>query len=137
LERCGKGPRRSLTRPVKSYYSNSGRNVIDVTAPGGDFRVPSATPSRNGRILSTVTNGGWGWKQGTSMAGPPVAGVLALIRDTDTGLQAKQAINVLEREADQLACPTFYDANRTVSTTPPERARRPAPAITVPATRRV
>ncbi|HNQ08265.1 MAG TPA: hypothetical protein PKH97_13900, partial [Tetrasphaera sp.] len=68
---------------------------------------------------------------------PACAGVLALIRGTDTGLQAKQAINVLEREADQLACPTFYDANRTVSTTPPERARRPAPAITVPATRRV
>jgi subtilisin family serine protease len=97
---------------VKSYYSNYGRNVIDVTAPGGDSRVPSATPSRNGRILSTVTNGGWGWKQGTSMAGPHVAGVLALIRGTDTGLKAKQAINVLEREADQLACPTFYDANR-------------------------
>lgn len=97
---------------AKSYFSNYGRHFVDVTAPGGDARVPSATPSRNGRILSTVVNGGWGWKQGTSMASPHVAGVLALVRGTDTGLNAKQAINALQRAADPIACPEFYDADR-------------------------
>lgn len=97
---------------VKSYYSNYGRNVIDVTAPGGDARVASETPTGNGRILSTIVGGRWGWKQGTSMASPHATGVVALIRGTDTGRNAKQAITTLKREADQLSCPAFYDANR-------------------------
>lgn len=97
---------------VKSFYSNWGRNVVDVAAPGGDSRVAADTPSENGRILSTVVNGGWGYKQGTSMASPHAAGVVALIRGTDTKLNAKQAMKTLEREADTLACPAFYDANR-------------------------
>ena len=97
---------------VKSYYSNWGRNVIDVAAPGGDSRVAANTPDKNGRILSTVVGGGWGYKQGTSMASPHTAGVVALLRGTDMTLNAKQAIKTLEREADTLACPEFYDANR-------------------------
>lgn len=97
---------------VKSYYSNYGLHVTDVTAPGGDARVAADTPSGNGRILSTILNGGWGYAQGTSMASPHAAGVVALIRSTDPGLHAKQAINVLEREADPIACPAFYDANQ-------------------------
>lgn len=104
----------SATGPtdVKSFYSNFGRGVIDVAAPGGDSRVPAATPDRNGRVLSTVVNGGWGYKQGTSMAGPHVAGVMALVRSADATLNAKQAVTTLLGEADRLACPTFYDANR-------------------------
>ena len=65
---------------VKSYFSNYGRGVVDVAAPGGDSRVPADTPSKNGRILSTVVGGGWGYKQGTSMASPNAAGVVALLR---------------------------------------------------------
>ena len=95
----------------KAYYSNFGRNVIDVTAPGGDawldWNAPKSNPAD--AILSTVTEGGWGYKQGTSMAGPHAAGVVALVRGTDTGLNAEQAIKTLEREADTLACPEVYD----------------------------
>ena len=96
---------------AKSYYSNYGRNVIDVAAPGGDARVPAATPDRNGRILSTLTGGRWGYLQGTSMASPHVTGVVALVRSTDPSLNAKQAVKTLEREADPIACPSLYDPN--------------------------
>lgn len=92
----------------KSYYSSYGRNVVDVTAPGGDSRVPADTPSRNGRILSTVLNGRWGYAQGTSMASPHAAGVVALIRSTNPGLHFQQAISTLQRQADTLACPDDY-----------------------------
>ena len=95
----------------KAYYSNFGRNVIDVTAPGGDawldWNAPTSKPAD--AILSTTKNGGWGYKQGTSMAGPHAAGVVALVRGTDTGLNAQQAIKTLEREADTIACPEVYD----------------------------
>lgn len=97
---------------VKAYYSNYGRGVIDVAAPGGDARVPANTPSKNGRILSTVTGGGWGYKQGTSMASPHAAGVVALLRGAHTDLNAKQSIRTLKRQATQLSCPEFYDANK-------------------------
>ena len=43
------------------------------------------------------------------MAGPHAAGVVALVRGTDTGLNAQQAIKTLEREADTIACPEVYD----------------------------
>ena len=95
----------------KAYYSNFGRNVIDVTAPGGDalldWKAPTSKPAD--AILSTTKNGGWGYKQGTSMAGPHAAGVVALVRGTDSGLNAQQAIKTLEREADTIACPEVYD----------------------------
>ncbi|HEY0855983.1 MAG TPA: S8 family peptidase [Albitalea sp.] len=64
----------------RAYYSNYG-SVVDVAAPGGDVRSGAA----NG-ILSTLNSGSTGpgadsyaWYQGTSMATPHVAGVVALM----------------------------------------------------------
>ncbi|WP_277675941.1 S8 family peptidase [Saccharopolyspora rectivirgula] len=94
---------------VKSYFSNYGLGSIDVAAPGGDAQKTPDTPSQNGRILSTVPGGGWGWMQGTSMASPHTAGVVALLRSTHPEWNAQQVAAALAVQADPLPCPTSYD----------------------------
>lgn len=97
----------SSTGPTaeKSYFSNYGISDTEVTAPGGDrFKTPE-TPDRNGRVLSTVFNGGWGYKQGTSMASPHAAGVVALIRSAHPDWSASKVVGALVGQADRQACP--------------------------------
>ncbi|MCX2731525.1 S8 family serine peptidase [Saccharopolyspora sp. NFXS83] len=94
---------------VKSYFSNYGLGSTTVTAPGGDAKQLPPTPSANGRILSTVPGGGWGWMQGTSMASPHAAGVVALLRSTHPEWNAPQTTGALSGQADALPCPTAYD----------------------------
>lgn len=71
----------------RAYYSNYG-SVVEVAAPGGDVRSSAA----NG-ILSTLNNGAtapgadaYAWYQGTSMAAPHVAGVVALMLSRNPAL---------------------------------------------------
>ncbi|MQA25935.1 MAG: S8 family serine peptidase [Micromonosporaceae bacterium] len=96
----------SATGPTgaKSFYSSYGLGVVEVAAPGGDSRQPGAEP--NGRVFSTTWPGsGWGYKQGTSMAGPHAAGVAALIRSVHPELSAGAVAAALQRTADAQACP--------------------------------
>ncbi|CAM5391994.1 peptidase S8 [Streptomyces avidinii] len=95
----------------KSYYSSYGLGVVDVAAPGGDkWQVP-ATPDANGRVLSTLPGGGYGYKQGTSMAGPHVAGVAALIKSRHPWATPSQIQTMLKAQATKAACPEkVYDA---------------------------
>ncbi|HEX6361269.1 S8 family peptidase [Actinophytocola sp.] len=89
----------------KAYYSNYGIIETDVTAPGGDRMVAAPTPDANGRVLSTVVGGGYGYLQGTSMASPAAAGVLALIRSRHPGWSANRVAASLEAKADRIPCP--------------------------------
>ncbi len=80
-----------------AYYSNYGPNVA-VAAPGGDMRVSAA----NG-ILSTLNNGAtapgadvYAYYQGTSMATPHVAGVVALMLSKNPALTPDQVATALK-----------------------------------------
>jgi subtilisin family serine protease len=97
---------------AKSYFSSYGKGVIDVAAPGGDkYQIPD-TPSKNGRILSTMPNNQYGFLQGTSMATPHVAGVAALLKSNYPWASPAQLQALLKAEADNPGCPTApYDGN--------------------------
>ncbi|GAA4338670.1 S8 family serine peptidase [Streptomyces venetus] len=95
---------------LKSYYSSYGEGVVDVAAPGGDGRYQTPdTPSKNGRILSTLPNGAYGFLQGTSMAAPHASGVAALLKSKHPWASAAQLQALLKAQADRTACPTSYD----------------------------
>jgi subtilisin family serine protease len=90
---------------LKSFYSNYGTGVIQVTAPGGDSILQRTPAPVNGRVLSTVPGGGWAYAQGTSMATPHVTGVAALIESRYGPLAPGTVAAMLEQTADPIACP--------------------------------
>ncbi|MFG2646126.1 S8 family serine peptidase [Streptomyces sp. NPDC048436] len=96
---------------LKSYYSTYGKGVIDIAAPGGDkYQIPADTPSKNGRILSTMPGNEYGWLQGTSMASPHAAGVAALLKSTHPKASPAELQRLLKAQADNPGCPTApYD----------------------------
>ncbi|MEV7004747.1 S8 family serine peptidase [Streptomyces sp. NPDC093982] len=96
----------SATGPknLKSKYSNYGLEQIDVAAPGGDeSQVPNA-PARAGQILSTMPDGGYGYLQGTSMAAPHAAGVVALIKSKRPNASQGEIQWLLKKHADNPGC---------------------------------
>ncbi|MFC4161424.1 S8 family peptidase [Chitinimonas lacunae] len=106
----------------RSFYSNYG-TVVDVSAPGGDMRSNSS----NG-VLSTLNNGmfdpdqdSYDYYQGTSMAAPHVAGVVALIRSKFPNLNPEQVEDRLKATTRPFPLPCdgcgtgLVDAARAVS----------------------
>ncbi|GAA2631081.1 S8 family peptidase [Streptomyces axinellae] len=95
---------------LKSYYSNYGQEQIDVTAPGGDRRYQTPDePAKDGGVLSTMPGGDYAYLQGTSMAGPQVAGVAALIKSTHPKATPQEVAWRLKAQAQTLPCPAGYD----------------------------
>ncbi|MER7487898.1 S8 family serine peptidase [Streptomyces sp. NPDC126497] len=96
---------------LKSSFSNYGRGVIDIAAPGGDstkYQTPQA-PATSGLILGTLPGGSWGYMAGTSMASPHVAGVAALIKSTHPYASPALVKALLYAQADATACTDPYD----------------------------
>jgi subtilisin family serine protease len=110
-------------------YTNFGRSVISMAAPGGDFAYPG---NENCKIAGLVrpcwvfdlvfSTGGvvgssiyYYWSAGTSMAAPHASGVAALAVSRYGKLKPAQLRTILERGADDLGQPgndPFYGAGR-------------------------
>jgi lantibiotic leader peptide-processing serine protease len=117
---------------LKSFYSNLGVGVTQLTAPGGDSVFGRTPEAPNGRVLSTYPpdqfcrpdrrlvdpvepTAVYCFLQGTSMASPHVAGVAALIISRFGDLNSPQNGKMrpdqvkafLDQTADPQPCPTF------------------------------
>ena len=72
-----------------SSFSNFGKINVDIFAPGGE-------------IYSTTPGNEYDYKDGTSMAAPGVAGIVALIRSQHPGLKASDVKNIVVNSGLQL-----------------------------------
>ncbi|QBG34278.1 S8 family peptidase [Litorilituus sediminis] len=83
----------------KASYSNYSPlgEAVDITAPGSSIIAPVNTGT-NGPIAS-----GYGYKSGTSMAAPQVAGVIALMLEKQPELTPAEVKSILTETADQFA----------------------------------
>ena len=91
---------------TRAYYSNYG-SAIDVSAPGGAM---SFAGDSNG-ILSTHNSGSlapgsdnYDYLQGTSMAAPHVAGLVALMYEADPTMDPDKAESILKSTARADSC---------------------------------
>ncbi len=90
----------------RAYYSNYG-DRIDVMAPGGDLDDDSDGDGEPDGVYSTVQNASgepdYAYFEGTSMASPHVAGVVALLKSIRPTLSGSEARDLLQRTARPIA----------------------------------
>lgn len=77
-------------------FSNKGKEWVDVAAPGV-------------QILSTFPSGGYRFLQGTSMAAPHVAGVVALMLSRNPNLSAAEALRIISDPANSNPFPDWEE----------------------------
>ena len=132
----------------RAPYSNFG-SEIDVAAPGGDISRDVNGDGYGDGVLSTVGDDGSGtikmgynFQQGTSMAAPHVAGVLALMKEVNSKLTPDDVDGLLEAGTltEDLGDPEIYgygliDAAKAVQAAPntPDPPDTPALLLANPA----
>lgn len=72
----------------RSTFANFGAHAVHLAAPGQD-------------VLSTLRDGKYGTKSGTSMAAPLVAGLIAFLKAQEPTLSAEQAGALLQQAGDK------------------------------------
>lgn len=82
---------------LATRYSNFGAR-IDILAPGGDVRQDSDNDGNPDGVLSMV-EGGYAFYNGTSMAAPHTAGVVALLLAQDSTRSPAQILSLLKANA--------------------------------------
>ncbi len=104
---------------IQAFYSNYGA-AVTLAAPGGDCgQIGTCNANRPANwfeylVLSSVVDPnptcaatqscpvGWGWKGGTSMAAPHVAGVAGVVMDENPGMSPRQVTALLKQTAENL-----------------------------------
>ncbi|SFC43356.1 Subtilase family protein [Halobiforma haloterrestris] len=104
------GPNEELT-----FYSNWGRNDVDVGAPGGGYETLEKTldpeadvewPYPLNLVFSTYSTQAeedpapYNWLAGTSMAAPQVTGLAALARELDEDANPQQVLEAIRKGAE-------------------------------------
>jgi subtilisin family serine protease len=117
-----------LTEPTSepAFYTNYGPEAVDISAPGGNADLEALSGIENAKydlVLSTTFSGedtdgddvpeppfepSYGWKAGTSMASPQVAGVVALIRSLRPEMSPDEIRTHLEQTATDLGNPLYH-----------------------------
>src|SRR5262249_52172727 len=111
-----------------SWFSTYG-NVTDVAAPGGSRFQTTPLDTARGRVLAPYSHtagdladedslgrlvqGPFGeyyaWLNGTSMAAPHVAGVVALIRAAHPKMSTGAVVGLVRNTATGMGCPSALD----------------------------
>lgn len=107
---------------VVSYLNPQNRpdSIISVTAvnpqlqksifgggSGSNFGIGSTIAAPGSEIFSTVPVNDFGYMQGTSMAAPIVAGVVALMKSIDKNITIGETIDILQKSGRPLSDPSL------------------------------